>query len=459
MLHHNMNKAVEEFFQRHCVSPCSVCVAVSGGCDSVALFHVLHAMRPRLGISRIGIAHVNHQLRGKESGDDAVFVRRMARGAGVDFHLKALNKSNRPEKGIEEWARNERYAFFAHLKKFVPYNYIATAHTANDQAETVVLRLLRGTGVHGLCGISPKREDGVIRPLLMVQKVDLKQWLAGKNLTYREDSTNTDTSYTRNRVRHSVIPLLESIEPSAVQHLVAVADNAREAEEIMGPIINKWLSDNVVEMGGKRFFFKKAGLRDQNIADESIAFFFRKKGIVFDRFHIRSIFENYGRSRGQFLLPGGWKYQCKKESLEFLPTGKVRRPERFVVNLKENGFTECKERKCRFSIKKTTHISLKDISFSDQDTAWLDAAKLASGLVFRSWKKGERFWPYGSTRYTGINEFLKKQGMNLEDRATTGVVAEKNGDIVWIPGIRVGYPFRITPLTKTALKISCKRQG
>jgi tRNA(Ile)-lysidine synthetase-like protein len=132
----------------------SVCAAVSGGCDSIALFHVLSALREKLGIARLGIAHVNHRLRGAESDADAAFVKDLSLKAGASFHEKILGP--RPRKsGMEDWARQERYTFFNSLCKTEGYDYIATGHTADDQAETVLMRIMRGSGLKGLRAIAP----------------------------------------------------------------------------------------------------------------------------------------------------------------------------------------------------------------------------------------------------------------------------------------------------------------
>jgi tRNA(Ile)-lysidine synthase len=459
MRQQNLFESVEEFWRRFCAAPCSVCVAVSGGSDSVALFHVLAALRGRLGITRLGIAHVNHRLRGRDSERDAAFVRRIAAGAGAAFHLKKIDRKDVPASGVEEWARNERYAFFSRVMKAGPYRYCATAHTLNDQAETVVLRLMRGSGIHGLCGISPVREKCIIRPLLHVSKNDLRKWLKEKKLIFREDATNADTSYTRNWVRHKLIPLLEKKEPLAVRHLAAIADNARAISELVRPIINKWINKNVVLIDTTRFFVKKTGFADATTAAEALVSVFRDKNIGFDSCHVGYLLRNQTRKHGTFLLPGGWRYVCKKDTVEFFNKENAGKPDDFYHDLMSNGVTKCPEKNCNLIIRKYKSRPARNLSFSDPMTAWLDAGAIVGQLVFRSWKLGERFWPYGTRGYEDLNEFLKKQGICQEDRLATGVVSEKHGEIVWIPGLRVSHRKRITAATGAIIKISCKPLG
>jgi tRNA(Ile)-lysidine synthase len=455
MRHQNLFDSVEEFWSRYCATPSSVCVAVSGGSDSVALFHVLHEMRQRLGIARLGIAHVNHRLRGRDSERDAAFVRRIAAGAHVAFHCKEIDRKDVPASGVEEWARNERYSFFNRVMKAGRYRYLATAHTANDQAETVVLRLMRGSGIHGLCGILPIRDGRIIRPLLHVSKSDLRKWLKDKKLIFREDATNADTSFTRNWVRHKFIPLLEKKEPLAVRHLAAIADNARAITELVRPLINKWIDKHVVFKDETRFFVKKTGFMDTTTAAEALVSVLRDKNIGFDSCHVESLLKNQSRKSGTFLLPGGWRYACRKDTVEFFREENAVKRGDFYIDLRSNGTTKCAEKNGEIVVKKFNTRPGK-ISFSDPTTAWLDAGTCAGKLVFRSWKQGERFWPYGGRGYTDLNEFLKKQGIDREERLAAGVVAEKDGDIVWVPGQRIAHRARITAATRAVIKISCK---
>ena len=459
MRHQNLFDSVEEFWTRYCTAPGGVCVAVSGGSDSVALFHALLALRRRLGITRLGIAHVNHRLRGRDSDRDAAFVKRIAAGAGAAFHLKEIDRKDVPANGVEEWARNERYAFFSSLIKAGRYRYLATAHTLNDQAETVVLRIMRGSGIHGLSGILPVREKHIIRPLLHVSKSDLRKWLAKKKLSFREDATNADTSFARNWVRHKFIPLLEKKEPEALRYLGSIADNARTITEIIHPIINKWVNKNVVSVDTTRFLVKKTGFKDETIAAEALVSVFRDRGIGFDSKHVHEIVRNQSRRSGIFLLPRGWRYACGKNAVEFYNKENTGKQSDFYYGLLSNGATKCPEKNCNLIIKQYKSRPSRNLSFSDSMTAWLDAGAIVGQLVFRSWKQGERFWPYGARGYEDLNEFLKKQGIRQEDRLATGVVAEKHGEIVWIPGLRVSHPKKITAATAAVIKISCKPIG
>lgn len=207
-------------------------VAVSGGADSVALLRALHATG-----AHVAVAHVNHQLRGVESDADEAFVRDLCAALAVPFHLRSADVAGLAGgANLESTARRVRYEFFAELAYELGAAWIATAHTADDQAETVLHRLIRGTGLQGLRGIAAERSaEGVTlhRPLLAVTRADILAYLAEIGQPYRTDRTNADTAFTRNRIRHELLPLLKSFNPEIVNALAHLAEHANEAHEVI----------------------------------------------------------------------------------------------------------------------------------------------------------------------------------------------------------------------------------
>lgn len=216
-------------------------VAVSGGADSVALLRALRACR-----ANCLVAHVNHQLRGEESDGDEQFVRELCATLGIECRVtRADVAALATSDNLESTARRVRYDFFAEVAREVNATWIATAHTADDQAETVLHRLIRGTGLQGLRGIartkpatatantSETATPHIIRPLLAVTRDDVIAHLAEIRQPYRTDSTNADTRFTRNRIRHELLPLLRSFNPDVVNALAHVAEHANEAHAII----------------------------------------------------------------------------------------------------------------------------------------------------------------------------------------------------------------------------------
>ncbi|QJW97961.1 tRNA lysidine(34) synthetase TilS [Frigoriglobus tundricola] len=242
-------------------------VAVSGGADSVALLRALHACG-----SPLFVAHVNHRLRGADSDADEAFVRALCAALGVACRVKSVDVAALAAgDNLESTARRVRYAFFAEVAAEAGAAWIATAHTADDQAETVLHRLIRGTGLQGLRGIaswraggvsppsshkpspdnappSPPSSDegsgslgglmpparrGIVRPLLAVTRADVLAHLAALNQPHREDASNADTRFTRNRIRHELLPLLKTFNPDVVSALAHLAEHAAEAHEVI----------------------------------------------------------------------------------------------------------------------------------------------------------------------------------------------------------------------------------
>jgi len=222
-----------------------VAAAVSGGADSVALLSLLLELRAELGIV-LSVAHVNHKLRGAESDEDERFVAKLARQHGLELHVRAAPvdaiQNAGKSSGVEAAARELRYGFFRQLAREGRVTQIATAHNLDDQAETVLLRMFRGTGIRGLAGIHPRivfegEEQGqafgeVTRPLLGFRRAALHEFLRDKSQTWREDSSNRDIAFLRNRVRHRLLPMIiEEFGEAAIEHLAELAEIARAEEE------------------------------------------------------------------------------------------------------------------------------------------------------------------------------------------------------------------------------------
>ncbi len=212
-------------------------VAVSGGADSVALLRALRACR-----AHCIVAHVNHQLRGEESDSDEQFVRELCATLGIECRVLRTDVAALASgDNLESTARRVRYDFFAEVAREANAAWIATAHTADDQAETVLHRLIRGTGLQGLRGIARTKRANmtataaphIIRPLLAVTRDDVIAHLAEIRQPYRTDSTNADTRFTRNRIRHELLPLLRSFNPDVVNALAHVAEHANESHAII----------------------------------------------------------------------------------------------------------------------------------------------------------------------------------------------------------------------------------
>jgi len=213
-------------------------VAVSGGADSVALLRLFHALRERLGIV-LHVLHFNHKLRGRASDGDEQFVNKLASHLDLEFHVGRADVgrlAQRSKSNLEDAGRRARYEWFARIAEEQHLVHVATAHTADDQAETVLAHILRGTGLAGLAGIHPV-SGKVIRPLLGFRRPALRAYLKKVRQLWREDATNRDTHRTRSRIRRQLIPLLEKrFQPLTIEHLSALASRALENEALVAAL-------------------------------------------------------------------------------------------------------------------------------------------------------------------------------------------------------------------------------
>lgn len=221
----DLHREVARFLREQGVGrDAALLVAVSGGADSVALLHGLLALG-----QRVVVAHVHHGLRGEAADRDRDFVCEQARRLGVELHVRRVDATRRDGRSPEARARELRYAALEEMRGEGGCAFIATAHTRDDQAETVLLRAIRGTGLAGLAGIAPRSADGVLlRPLLRVRRGEIRRYLRERELRWCEDASNADLRIPRNRVRAQVLPLLEAIHPGALERLAALAAHGRE---------------------------------------------------------------------------------------------------------------------------------------------------------------------------------------------------------------------------------------
>ncbi len=224
-------------------------IAVSGGADSVALFHLLREMAPRLGIS-LRVLHFDHQLRGRESDEDRIFVQNLAAAHGIpcDTANAAVRRIARKSgENLEQAAREARYGFFREQLAAGKVHRVALGHTLSDQAETVLYRFLRGSGLAGLAGIYPVTEDGFVRPLLDLARPEIEAWLRSEGHVWREDPSNRDLAFDRNRIRHELLPALErDWNPNLANILARVAVVARDEEAFWKLEIDR-LANGVVQ--------------------------------------------------------------------------------------------------------------------------------------------------------------------------------------------------------------------
>ncbi|MCX5714939.1 MAG: tRNA lysidine(34) synthetase TilS, partial [Candidatus Omnitrophica bacterium] len=216
----------------------TVLIAVSGGPDSVFLLQALAHLKIKLKLKKLVVCNLDHGIRGKESSEDSLFVKKIAEDLNLGFIHKKIDLSKKRSKDLstEEIAREERYKFFNDAAKAVKADIVATGHTLDDQAETILMRIIKGASLKGVIGISPVREEGplkIIRPLFELEKAEIERYLDERGREYRIDSTNSEGIYFRNVVRKDIIPYLEKYNPRLKRALCSLAEHLREDFEFI----------------------------------------------------------------------------------------------------------------------------------------------------------------------------------------------------------------------------------
>ncbi len=434
-------------FSRTLFSPgSSAVIGVSGGSDSIALLFLLVELKERLGITHLVVAHLNHGLRGEASDGDGQLVKEYSARLGLQFYTKRLSGLRLEDPGLEAAAREERYRFFDEVRAASGCRLIATGHTMDDQAETVLMRIMRGSGLNGLRGIAPLREDGIVRPLLSSRKLELLYWLAAKKIAFRTDGSNSDIHFLRNRVRQAILPQLETTQPGVVEHLAALATEAGEQWHAQQQRVSQWLRRHLFSSSDNSFRIDRGALDERDLASEGLRQLFVKRGITPYRRHILPIFENSACSGRTFLLPDGWRYRIGRESIYF-----EKSTVSFNYGICVPGTSDCREeqRHCIISIESSVPHNLNEGKW----TVYIDGAMLGDCCTYRTITPDDTLMPFGTDREVNIFRFLAKQGLPLPERERIGCLFNGDNKPVWIPGIRLDERFRVTGATKKVIKV------
>ncbi len=320
-----LREPVLEYIRRHGLLKAGerVGVAVSGGADSVALLRLLLELRGELGVV-LSVAHFHHGIRGAEADADAEFVAHLAQSHNLELHSgsgDAPARARARRASLETAARELRYRFFAKLLESGAVDRMATGHTLDDQAETVLMKTLRGAGTRGLAGIHPALRSGMVRPLLGVRRRQVEEYLRGLGQQWRDDSTNRDRKHLRNRVRHELLPLLErEFNPEVTRVLSETAEVARAEEEYWQREVERLLPQVSPAEGGS-LALKPLLAQPLAVQRRLVRAALERAGSGFDFRHGEDILRLARKSRGAVELPGGWRVVRGKSELRIEQRG------------------------------------------------------------------------------------------------------------------------------------------
>jgi tRNA(Ile)-lysidine synthase len=425
----------------------SVLVGVSGGPDSVALLLALGELGR--GAWRIGVAHVNHHLRGRESDRDQQFVEKLARRLGYEMHN--ANATLRGKANLEERARYARYRAFTAIARRQGYRRIATAHTIDDQAETVLHHVIRGTGGTGLAGVRRERADGVIRPLLGVSRAQVIAFLRRRGARHRLDRSNRDLRFTRNRLRARVLPLLErELNPRVKEALSRLAELSREDEDLLERVSRR--SERRVLDGGHLVCAGLASIHPALQRRVVRAWLARTRGttngIELDHVDRIRALASTGRDGQRLSLPGG-SLARHRGRLYWNP--RRTRPGFYARRIAPGGEVVVAGWRVRAqAVGRPAHPSPWRAVF--------DAAKLgAARLRVRSPKPGDRIRPLGLGGTKKLQDVFVDAKVPRHERATWPIL-EAGGVIAWVAGLARSEEALVEGASRRLLVVEALRQ-
>ncbi len=469
---HAKNIPLETQFLKHCRKFFKkgerILLAVSGGADSMVMAQLFIRMRSRLDLD-LGIAHVNHGLRGRSADRDERFVKKFSEDLGIPFYAKRVNvireaRSHRRSK--EEAARNLRYRFLDEVARKERYDHVCTAHHQSDQAETVLMRLIKGTGWQGLCGIREQRGK-YVRPMLDFSKPEIEGYAQKIKLKFVIDASNAHTTFLRNRIRHEVLPLLKKrFDPQVEKHLSRLSAIAEDTYGFVRAEAGRVFKSVCHEDNGKIVLEIKTFNEYLLILRQAVI------ELIFERLDIaeqRQLtyndftrildFIEFTQAGKRLLFPG---MDCTKVSGSvFFQKKAPKKNPAFSYEIDVNRSYQWPERSLRFN---SEMINPESVKFGESPfVEYIDAEKISGRLVLRNWRPGDSFYPLGMNRSKKLSDFFVDEKVPLGEKSTVPVFCERSDEkrspkkekVIWIGGHRLDERYKITPATKLVLKIEC----
>lgn len=438
-----------------------VVAALSGGPDSVALVALLLRLREEMPLE-IRLAHFNHKIR-EEADEDERFVRDLATRWVLPLEIGSADvRSHAAAKrlNLEEASRDLRYAFLRRAAAAAGATKIATGHTMTDQAETVLMRLMRGAGIAGLAGIAPVvpgEPCPIVRPLLGIAGPDLRRWLEAEGLTCREDATNRDRRFLRNRVRAELLPALASrFEPRIVEHLARLAMIAREEDELLEGFVRELADEFIIRKG-------RAISLDMTTLPLLLPALARRVARVYLREllgDLRGV--SYDDVASLVALRDGKELALRKGLVLRRESGRIgrkrRRPEARPYRILWDGRGVLPLPAAGFSFSGSVREggeARRPARIDDAAGAFLDAGKLRFPLLVRNRRPGDLYRPLGAPGRKKLKEILRAKGVPVAARDRLPVFVS-GGEIAWAPGLPVAERFKIGPGTRRVLTIRVK---
>ncbi|HBG4970978.1 TPA: tRNA lysidine(34) synthetase TilS [Clostridioides difficile] len=437
-----------------------IVLGLSGGPDSVCLLHVLNRLKKDFNIE-IYAAHLNHQIRGIEAQKDALYVSKLCEDMGIVFFVKSINVPKYCENeglSLEEGARKLRYEMFYEIKDKIKANKIAIGHNLNDQAETVMMRIMRGTGLKGLKGIDYIRDNCIIRPILDVERNEIEEYCEAYNLNPRIDKTNLENIYTRNKIRLDLLPYMkDNFNSNVIESIVRMSNSLK----IDNDYIEKEAEAKFREVSN----IKEKGFVEINLDDfvclhdaikvrvlrNSIKHILGDTNFV-DQRHIEDIMslEDNSKVNKMLTLPRNIFVYRKKDSIILTNEEIVNEEIEFYYNVPSNGFIKIKELKQIIETQVMSIDRYKSMKL-DNSSKGFDFNKVKGGIVIRSRRQGDKIkLAMGSKKVKDLFIDLK---IPREERCKIPIITDSEG-IICVGDYKISENYKIDENTKEVLKIN-----
>ncbi|MCF0075071.1 tRNA lysidine(34) synthetase TilS [Dyadobacter sp. CY261] len=418
-------------------------LAVSGGIDSVVMTHLFH----RLGLAA-GIAHCNFGLRGEESEGDEAFVRELAARCNFPFFVTRPDVKDIAKTAsisTQMAARELRYTWFEKVRAESGYEWIATAHHANDSLETLLLNLARGTGPAGLTGIAPVNGK-LIRPLLFSNRAEISRYAAENGVRWREDRTNETDDYHRNKIRHNVIPVLSELNPSLETTFNASSERLRAANTLLEEYLQKWKTQ-IVSYGADTIRIPIGELCSSSEPAYRLWAILQELGFQYSQ--IRGILTALDGIPGKRFFSPTHVLLVDRDYLVLKEQSGTSDVEELIIDGPDVTFDWQGEKFNLTTLPAGTSLHL------DRSTILVDPDRLTFPLILRKWRQGDIFQPFGMAgKHKKVSDLLIDNKVDRFEKEKTGVLLNGNGEIIWVVGVRADERFKLSNVSKGAIMIS-----
>lgn len=421
-----------------------ILLAISGGKDSVLMLHLFKA----IGVN-IGVAHCNFNLRGDEAQRDENFVKMLSASLDVPFYLTHFDtKKYAAENKISTQmaARDLRYQWFEEIRVKYGYDLVASAHHQNDRVETMLINLTRGTGISGLHGILPKRQH-LIRPLLFLNRNEIDEIIDKNHLDFVEDSSNQSTHYTRNKIRLGVIPKLKEINPDLEKTFTENAVRFAEVEAFLNTEVEK-LATKILQKKDDGIYIPMDEIVKLN--PQRLLLFELLKPYGFTESVVQEILSHLNSLSGTHFFSSTHQAIINRDHLVIAEKN---------VDSVFNQFIHPSTQNILFGKDEITLSFSSEIKFEvDHCKAFVNADKLIFPLIVRNWQNGDKFIPLGMRQPKKVSDYFIDEKVPIHLKATTPILVNGNGDIVWIVGMRQDNRYKLTAATKKVAIFELKKK-